>query len=356
MKSVSFILTTCLLPLLLNGQHIDLNHPATVTEIDNAMFKTDTFWRGADGGATVLLPNNKILWLFSDTFIDQDGTGRRSNSEHMVHNSRGIQNSDTISSDLEFYWKGSKEEPEDFFQLPGPNWFWTGHGISIEDKLLVFLSEETDFTSEMGFKAVGWHVAIIDNPTDNPNTWNINYVKGCETYGVIIGSSTVLVNQSYIYAFGVKEPDTHETYLVRFDKEKLVAGELSPMAWWIDNEWNNDVKHEPVSSPLFIGSTEFSVNYDGGINKFIQLQTFGFGNAQIGYRTAEKLQGPWSDPILLFTPKLKNSTEFSYSANSHPEFNIGNGIIVTCNVNNNNFQQLKEDETIYFPKILFTEI
>ena len=52
-----------------------------VNEVDNSMFTTDKFWRGADGAASIDLENGKILWLFSDTFIDPQGTGKRSDSK-----------------------------------------------------------------------------------------------------------------------------------------------------------------------------------------------------------------------------------------------------------------------------------
>lgn len=76
-----------------------------VREIDNSLFKTDNYWRGADGGATVKLDSGKILWLFSDTFIDREGTGKRANSKNMIRNSIAIQNSDSLESALTFYYQ-----------------------------------------------------------------------------------------------------------------------------------------------------------------------------------------------------------------------------------------------------------
>jgi len=198
-----------------------------VVEIDNSIFKKDNYWRGADGGATVKLKSGKILWLFSDTFIDQDGTGKRSNSKTMIRNSIAIQDSGSLKSKLTYYFKGSKQDPKAFFELPGNKWFWTGHGILLKDKLVIFLIEETSRNTGMGFEAIGWYAAIIDNPSDNPNNWIINYFKGSETFGVIIGSSALIESENYIYAFGVKEPATHETYLLRFEKQKLINGDLS---------------------------------------------------------------------------------------------------------------------------------
>lgn len=158
-------------------------------------------------------------------------------------------------------------------------------------------------------------------------------------------------DENYVYAFGVKEPSTHETYLLRFDKAKLINGELSTLEWWANDTWTDNVHEEPKSSSLFIGQTEFSVHYDHNLEKFIQIQTYGIGNASIGYRLADQLYGPWSEPTLFYTPPLKEKKEFVYTANAHPEF-TSEGLIVTFNINNGDIERLISNEDIYFPKII----
>ena len=345
MKTIIFAL------LLVPGLSLAQKKKIVISEIDNSIFKKDDYWRGADGAATVELSPGKVLWLFSDTFIDQDGTGKRANAKTMIRNSIAIQDSNLLKSELTYYYKGTNEKPDDYFKVPGENWFWTGHGIVIKDKLVVFLIEEMSINTGIGFEAIGWYVAIIDNPNDNPGKWRINYFKGSETFGVVVGSSAVLKDKNYVYAFGVKEPATHETYLLRFEKDELINGELSNMEWWVNNQWTSNVQEEPKSSSLFIGQTEFSVHYDQKFKKFIQIQTYGIGKASIGYRLADQLYGPWSEPIQLYTPSLKEAKEFVYTANAHPEYR-SDALIVTYNINNGDIDRLINNENIYFPKII----
>ncbi len=351
MKVILYLLI--LVPVFLQAQNkgISGNDKIKVLELDNSIFKKDRYWRGADGAATVELNEGRVLWLFSDTFIDQDGTGKRANSKTMIRNSIAIQDSNALKSELTYYYKGTNQKPDDFFKVPGKNWFWTGHGILVKDKLVIFLIEETSTGSGIGFEAIGWYVAIIDNPKDSPEKWIIKYVKGSETFGVIVGSSAVLQDENYVYAFGVKEPSTHETYLLRFEKGELINGGLSNIEWWINNKWANNVQKEPKPSSLFIGQTEFSVHYDQKLEKFIQVQTYGLGKASIGYRLADQLSGPWSEPVLFYTPSLKDNKEFVYTANTHPELE-SDGLIITYNINNGDFGKLISNEEIYFPKII----
>ena len=341
------------MPGLLQAQNEDLYNleEVKVLEVDNTFFKKDKFWRGADGAASVDLENGKILWLFSDSFIDPDGTGKRTNSE-MINNSIAIQHCHELEeSKFSFYYKGTHRQPEPFFEIPGNTWFWTGDGIIVKDKLIIFLIEETSTKEDIGFEAIGWYVAIIDNPNDNPSAWNIKYVKGPETFGVIVGSSEVLKDSSYVYAYGVKEPATHEVYLLRFDINHLINGELEELEWWANNTWTKQVNKEPKFSALFIGQTEFSVHFDKELDKYIQIQTYGMGQASIGIRLAGQLQGPWSEPEIIFTPPLKEEKEFVYTANAHPELK-SDGLLITYNINNGDFGRLVSNEEIYFPKII----
>ena len=333
-----------------NGVHSGIKQ-FEAEEVDNSFFRNDKFWRGADGAATIDLENGKILWLFSDTFIDTAGTGLRSNSV-MINNTLAIQDGNELEkSKLSFYWKGERDKPKSFFELPGKTWFWTGHGIVVKGKLVIFLFEEKSTSEGFGFESVGWTVAIIDNPIDEPKKWKIKYVKGPETFGVIVGSSSVLKDSNYVYAFGVKEPGTHETYLLRFENDKLTQGDLLEMEWWVENAWTKEVYEEPKQAALFSGQTEFSVHFEPELGKFIQIQTYGFGQASIGYRLADQLQGPWSDPVIFYSPKLNHEKEFSYTANAHPELK-SKGMLVTYNVNNFDFGRLLNDESIYFPNLV----
>jgi len=324
---------------------------AAVFEEDNSLFTKDKTWRGADGAATIDLRNGKLLWLFSDTFIDTQATGKRTNAR-MINNSIAIQEGYELEgAKITFYHKGTRKKPGSFFELPGKTWFWTGHGTLINDKLIVFLFEEQSTKTGIGFEAIGWYVAIIDNPYEDPLNWNIRYVKGIETFGIIVGSSAVLKDMDFIYAYGVTEPATHETYLLRMPIDKLIKGDITELEWWIEGDWKARNTESPVPSPLFIGQTEFSVHFQRDINKYIQIQTYGIGHASIGYRLAEVPEGPWSKPVIFFKPHLKSQKDFIYSANAHPEM-MADGILITYNINNSDFGELIRNEDIYFPKLI----
>ncbi len=327
-------------------------HNPTISEIDNALFKQDPHWRGADGAKTIDLKDGRILWLFSDTFIDQDGTGKRSNARFMIRNSIAIQEEAHLDAPMKFYYGGNPGEPADFFPDEGDEWYWTGHGAVLDSALVVFLFRVHATDTGLGFEVVGWDIVLINNPGDPPDEWNKTYIRGPDTHGIIAGSSTVLTRGDTLYTFGVQEPDTHDTYLLRISKDQLLTGDWSGLEWWVEGEWTREMTEAPLSSALFTGITEFSVHYDSLLHTYVQVQTFGFGEADLGYRTAPRLEGPWSGPVRFYKPSVIVPGQMVYTAYVHPALSRHGEWVITYNTNHPDFDVLMSNEEIYFPKIV----
>ena len=322
----------------------------------NQFFRKDPIWLGADGAASIDLGNDRILWLFSDSFICKDSSASRKKST-IIRNSIAIQNgTDLKTASLKYYWNKSHTKDLAFFTKKGKSWFWTGHGIRIKDKLLIFLIKEQAVKSGLGFEAVGWQAVLISNPDDEPSAWKMKYIEGPETFGTMAGSAAVLKDENYLYAFGSVEPSTHEVYLLRWKLIDVYEGILSNLEWWINERWVFRKTKLPIPKPLFTGATEYSVHYDSVLHKYIQVQSFGFGEASVGLRTANQLIGPWTEPIMIYTPFYKGVNKpLMYAAKAHPELE-GNGIYITYNTNSTDFKELTDNHNIYFPEFILLKI
>jgi hypothetical protein len=131
-------------PLDTTKYHISV----TSTGRTNSFFRNDKVWRGADGAASVDLGNRRVLWLFSDGFIAADSSASRKNSK-MIRNSVAIQEGvDLNSASIRFYWDRKGKEPHSFFPEHGENWYWTGHGVMIREKLILFLTKCNTITNK----------------------------------------------------------------------------------------------------------------------------------------------------------------------------------------------------------------
>ena len=152
----------------------------------------------------------------------------------------------------------------------------------------------------MGFEALGWYAAIVSNPTEAPAKWKIQYIKCPETFGTIAGSAAVLKDAEYLYAYGAVEPATHEVYILRWKLSEAYAGNLANPEWWIHGKWAERKTRKPIPDSLFIGATEYSVHYDPLLKKYIQIQSYGFGEAAIAIRMSDSLQVKWTEPSMLY--------------------------------------------------------
>lgn len=359
MKIHSAIIIPFLLCRVCFSQSLDTSgYSITVTtsnETDN-YFTTDLVWRGADGASSVDLENGKVLWLFSDSFICSDSSGDR-NKSTIIRNSIAIQDGhDVKTARIKYYWDKSKKAPEAFFQTQGKFWFWTGNGIMVKDKLLIFLMKVHRVKKGIGYEAFGWYAVLVSNPLDEPSKWKMHFIEGGETFGTIAGSAAILNDSNYVYAFGAVEPATHEVYLLRWKMEDAYLGNLSHPEWWLNGKWAERNTKYPIPEPLFIGGTEYSVHYDTTLKKYIQIQSFGFGAGQIGIRMSDSIQGKWSEPYMFYTPQYPGVKKpFMYAAKAHPELK-GDGVYVTYNVNSFDLGELIENQTLYFPRFILVKI
>ena len=322
----------------------------------NTFFTKDKAWRGADGASSIDLGKGKVLWLFSDGFICSDSSGTRSKST-MIRNSVAIQDRyDLKTASVKFYWRKQGPHPQSFFNKPGKEWFWTGHGTLVKDKLIIFLMNVHQVKTGLGFEVSGWSAALISNPQDDPLKWKMKYIDAPETFGTIAGSAAVVQDKDYLYAFGAVEPGTHEVYLLRWKLNDIYNGNLAKPEWRSNGSWIIRKTMKPLPTKLFAGATEYSIHYDSSLKKFIQVQSFGFGESKIGLRLSDSLQGPWTEAYLFYTPEYNGIKKpFMYSAKAHPEL-TGDGIYITYNVNSFDFDEVLANETIYFPKFVRMKI
>lgn len=329
---------------------------ATLQGQTNSFFSQNKNWRGGDGAASIPLGNGKVLWLFGDSFISTDTSGCRTHST-LVRNSIGIQEGLYMKKGtLKFYWGESDQKPTSFFIRNDSNWYWPGHGMMIKDRLIVFLMNIHKTDSGLGFEAIGWDAVLIENPTEDPLNWKMKFITGANPYKTIAGSAAIIKDSKYLYAYGVVEPSTHEVHLMRWTLDDAYSGNLNDPEYWSNDKWIAQKEMHNPPDVLFIGGTEFSVHYDRKLKKYIQVQSFGFGEAVIGIRMSGKPEGKWSEPLIIHRPDYAGIKKpFMYSAKAHPE-QKGKKLCITYNINSFDFNELLNNQEIYFPKVIWLNL
>ena len=297
-----------------------------------------------------------MLWLFGDTFIATSAAHMRRESR-MVRNSVAIQQGyDPSTAKIRFYWNSHDQAPGAFFPDDGNEWYWPGHGILVGGRLLIFLQKIHRAEGSLGFAAFAWTAVAIDNPDEPPDRWHLHWLAvPPNEFKVVIGSASVLRSGDYVLAYGAAEPGpNHDVFLVRWPVAVVARGDLSGPEWWdsASRQWipQRGLRHRP--GPVFTqGQTEFTVHHDSRRNRFVEIQTRGFGGADLAFRSAAELTGPWSALQGFHRPaEAARPGVLIYAGRAHPELK-GADLVVTY-ATNSDWERCLDDPGLYFPRFL----
>jgi hypothetical protein len=324
----------------------------------DALFHQDARWLGADDAYSVDLGNERVLWLFADTFVATTPAHIRRESK-MIRNTVAIERGyDPSKAMMKFYWRSADQSPMAFFPEGADGWYWPGDGIRVGPVLLVFLMRVQGTAGGVGFVGVGWNAVLVSNPDAEPAAWRMDWLDCPQNpFGVVIGSAGVLRQGGYIYAFGSHEPAVHDIFVVRWPASAVLRGDLRTPEWWdvSESSWiaQHDLQKKP--QPVFRnGTTEFTVHFDPRAKAFVEIQSEGFDSAGIGMRMAPALTGPWSDLRSIYRPPEADLPGvFNYAAKAHPELSDRDGdLIVTYMTNATKFSRLVADGGLYYPRLV----
>jgi len=301
------------------------------------LFQRDSHWLGGDGAYSVDLGDDRVLWLFGDSWVDPGGTGHRE-SARMISNTLAVQAGyDPSRADIEFFWgAGLDGEVGAFFPDFEGGRYWPGHGLRIRDRLLLFLMEVIQTDSGLGFEVSGSAAVLVENPEDDPPDWRIRWIEVPESeHGVVVGAGGIVERDGYVYAFSPREPGgPHDVYLVRWPAEEIAEGRLSGAEWWNGDQpsWEDGVEGARRARPVFTnGQTEFTVHADPASGQLVETQTSGFGPAVIVQRTAPGAAGPWSAPDTVFHPAQNRFPRIMvYQGKAHPHLQGAPLVVTYC--------------------------
>jgi hypothetical protein len=322
----------------------------------DSLFRGDPLWLGGDDAYSIDLGRGRVLWLFGDSFVATSGARSRRRAT-MVRNSVAIQQGyDPSTASMQFYWREADGAPGSFFAPPGASWFWPGHGIQLDGTLIVFLMKIRTTSDGQWFEVFDWTAVRVANPDADPSQWELEWLAvPSNNFGVIVGSASVLQIDQHVYAFGAREPDVHDVYVVRWPASDVIAGNLSEPYWWAGDAsgWVPQSSLTQLPPPVLEqAQTEFTVHLEPAAGEFLQVQTIGFGAATLGVRWSSSLTGPWSCLQSIYEPlEARRSDALIYAGKAHPEL-LGADVVLTYVVNSTDFGRLVDDDWIYYPRFL----
>jgi len=325
----------------------------------DSLFQRDRFWVGGDGAYSIDLGDGRVLWLFGDSWVDPRGTGSRDGAT-MVSNTLAIQHGyDPSRATAEFFWGDtSGGEVGAFFPDFSGGRYWPGHGLRVDDRLILFLMEVRSTDTGLGFDVADWEAVLVTNPDDDPPDWDVAWLDTpANRRRIIVGSGGVLRRGDHVFAFSAREPGSpHDVYLVRWPVGEVREGRLDGMEWWVGGEdgWTPDrADSGEAARPVFTdGQTEFTVHYDEASDSYVEFQSAGFGPAVVVRREAPKLTGPWSAPDTVFAPPQSLFPRIMiYQGKAHPYLEGGDLVLTYC-TNSFEFGDHQTQAWLYYPRFV----
>jgi hypothetical protein len=313
---------------------------------------------GADDAYSIDLGDGRVLWLFGDTFISRSFLNTRRLSK-MIRNSVAIQSGDDPSTaSMEFYWRTPDGTPTSFFPEDGDTWFWPGHGIALNGKLFIFLMATRSSSQGLGFENTDWRAVSVSNLEKPPSEWHLEWLATPDNPFGLIVSGSVIQEGEYVVAFSIKEPE-HTIHLVRWPIAQMMNEDLMQPQWWMGEEGRWVVQQEMMTAPQALfsqGQNEFTIHYELMIDRYLEIQTVGFGKADLGYRLSDLATGAWS-PIQRFCRPEEHLIPdvLIYAAKAHPELE-GADLVLTYATNIIGYGRLVARSDLYYPRFLRADL
>jgi len=334
----------------------------------NALFERRDGWTGADGAYTVKLSDNRILWLFGDTWYGEVRGGRHVDAV-IINNSIAIQRGRIPPAvSVKFFTGLTPTGNPRAFVRPDDNraWFWIYDGIRVGKGLYLCLVqlERTADRRSFGFKIVGSQLGHVANPGDAPANWRlarhrIPWGHFSATGDTLFGSS-LLKADKHIYIYGTTEDVDGEIRRKSMILARVPETELDQFDRWrfySAGKWSTDFN--TTSSLCSDMANEFSVSYLPAIGKYIVVYSEKGFSKNITMRLAPDPWGPWSAARRIYAcPEADRSEDvFCYAAKGHPDLSSApDEIIITYVANSLDFAQVAADATLYRPRFLRVRI
>ncbi|MDW7679098.1 MAG: DUF4185 domain-containing protein [bacterium] len=337
-------------------------------EFEKPFRENEQGWLGSDCAFSLPLTDERVLWLFGDTFVAASKSKDSLNREQskIINSSIAIQKKRIITSKgaLRFFWNMQKDQPQSFFQnhkLAG--FLWPLSAALVNGKIYVFAVRivQTDIQSAFGFKQIGNEILCIENPDDTPAAWRIrvSYLPFAET-GVSFGAYARLY-PPYLYLYGYrKETDDWQGPLnliiarVTMDGSTDVADYKS---WeYLNGEnmtWSKDAKRlRPV---VRHSRSELSVTYLEALKRYVFVANHWKAPHPILIRLSETPFGPFSEPRTIYCcPETEWDPDyFCYAAKAHPQMvTAKNELVISYMVNSKTLHKCVRDMRIYYPRFI----
>ncbi len=328
-------------------------------------------WTGGDGTHSVRLPDGRLLWLFSDTYLGQvhrppnpvgESYAWRDGTAPLVRNSAVLMDDGRLAGTL----------PAPLFPDPGPNqWRWP---VAARVEPRSPGSDEQVLRVLLWVRTAGPAPWIYGMPTATevatlslPDLRVESVVEVLDQRPVrdpsrrVLFGTTLVDEGGWTYVFGgddgqaASRPASH-AYVARVPE----GGLGDPAAWeyWDGSAWAARARPGAVLGDgrrTGVGSA-FSVVRQGGTYVLFTMAAGTRGLTTVTSYWACSPTGPWHGPAKDFTPSLPPGQVAAYNPQVHPELGGEGRLVLSYDVNwlepTGAAAQLNRNVSLYRPRFV----
>lgn len=329
-------------------RHVLPSRPAESDPFFTHLFDTQgPGWTGGDSTYSLALPDGRVLWMFSDTFLGTvNPDGSRPADSPLINNSLVVQDGTRLVT----LHGGTPSHPEAFFvPQDGSSWYWVYDGTVEGDRVVIFLLKFHRYGPGMwDWRWVGTDAASLALPDLHLVATRPVPADNGVAYG-----AAVLEEVDHTYIYGVEDLGAVKyAHLARAPRGDV----LGRWQFFAGDGWSWDPRDSARLLPASVAN-EFSVTKIRGGYLLVTMDTspdlFLEGWREIVAYFACRPEGPWRDRTTLYvTPEAGSGRLFTYNAHAHPEFTRGGGLLISYNVNSFDFQDLFRNVDNYRPRFV----
>ncbi|GAA4214046.1 DUF5005 domain-containing protein [Actinocatenispora rupis] len=305
-------------------------------------------WTGADSTYSVRLPDGRIVWIFSDTFLGPvHPDGSRPQDTPFLNNSFVVQQGSRLTT----VHGGTADAPEALLPPDDDGWYWAGAGMVGAGTLNVTYHQF--HRTGTGIWDFAWLRSVLARFTLDTLTL-IDVTPLPSDVPNLESASWLLSTGGHTYAYRVEDLGSDKyLHVARVAGDDLRA----PWRFWTGSGWSAD---QTASTRVQAGvSNEYSVTRVGSEYLLLTQDTTELLSPHVVAYSAATPTGPFTGRTAVYTTpetgadgSYHNGNVYTYNPHVHPELSSARELLVSYNVNSFDNQDLYGDVSIYRPRFV----
>jgi fibronectin type 3 domain-containing protein len=352
------VVVLTLMVLLVNG-YTPVAHADAVSTVDTALdSQWNTYgnqgghWTGGDETVSVALPDGRIAWLFSDTFLGTVNSDySRPANTPLIHNCIVVQQGSTLTT----LTGGTASAPTSLVGAATDGnandaGYWVDDAFVFNNQLEVFYTHyQHTGSGTLDIKQVATAIAVFSLPALSLQSLTQLNVGASLKWG-----TAVLDQSDYTYVYGAEDAGANKyLHLARAPHgQVLSAGSNPTSAWqfWTGSGWSSS---ESNSTRIMSGVGDgFSVAKINQQYVLVTQDTNLIFNPNLAAYTATTPMGPFGNQAYLYKTPEATGNDITYDARLHTELGSATKLVISYNVNSLQASDNYADVRIYRPRFI----